>query len=1075
MKLLGRPVLAPLKMPPMAIVAVCLCLFLSGLAGLVYEIAWTRYLALFTGHTSYAVVEVLVAFMGGLALGNVLVARRAARSPRPLAFYGWLELGIGALAALFPFYYEICYGLYLTAAGHFQPGSTIVFALKFLFGLLTVLAPTVLMGGTIPTLARLVTRGLGDVREKVSLLYAINSAGAVVGIWLADWKWIPATGLQSTLFRGAALNILAGGVALGLSRWLKEGTSEEASVAGAGASNPLQPSEPAPSALASAATPSAAGEAETFINHQRRVALVSIGAAGFLALLFQVGWTRVLALALSSTTHAFSLMLMVYIAGLALGGQLIRKIPCKQGSLVLLARIELALAAVLALTMWFYPRLGVWFAQWGALLSGQPASYPIYEAMQASLCAATMLPPTVLMGMTLPLACGIATESASATPVTVGRVFAFNTLGAMLGAVVTGFLLLPLLGLARVFALGTGATLLLGLVLLQSARTGEARPPNRRLLAAAGTCAILLILAQFSSDTWKRALTLGLWRAPSTAMSWGEQTQRLSDPTLLYYKDGSGATVSVHRHPNDDQRFLKINGKTDASNVDDMPTQLMLGHVPMLLHPESKKALVVGLGAGVTAGAIASHPGVARLDIVELLPEVVEAARHFEDVNGKVLSDPRTHLIIEDARSFLQLTDDKYDIIVSEPSNPWMAGVADVFTVEFYLHCRDRLPDNGLMVQWVHLAEFSDESFETVLATFGRVFSFISIWQTEGGDALLVGSTQPPETNLKATLAEFAKPSVLASVKQAGIDHPSVLLLQEVVSWRNGVFISPPEARVHSDFNPVLEYTAQRDFFTKARVTHYRAANENATVRPTTLFGEYVQGKKLDREDFEAMAKYLMRQDARSLDLFVSLLLRWQRDDPQAATPIEYASRIRFSTVRATDNALRLAQHKDQILKEASRDHTIPLRRYGLALMAAYREERSALYLPDQDDVITVLKRLLETDPNARHVYQAALAELAWDAGRFDECESWAKLALTPAGAAGIDLFKADYEAPVRATRFLAETLVRQNKIEAAWKACYDSRQAGFGVEGYESSKLLLRILEKKLDGAVGALPHQPR
>lgn len=1068
MKLLGRPVSAPLRMPPTAVVAVCLCLFLSGLSGLVYEIAWTRYLALFTGHTSYAVVGVLMAFMGGLALGNLLLGRRATHTPRPLAFYGWLEIGIGTFAALFPFYYEICYGLYLTAAGHFAPGSTVVFGLKFLFGLLTVVAPTVLMGGTIPTLARLMSGGLGDLQGKISILYAINSAGAVVGIWLADWIWIPGAGLQSAMFRGAALNLLAGAAALGLSRWLKEGTIQQDLVSASGPVPPL----PAP---AEGSTGTCEAGAETFTDRQRRMVCLGIGAAGFLAMLFQVGWTRVLAMALGSTTHAFSLMLMVYIAGLALGSQWARRLHCRQGGLVALARVELALFGVLALTTWVYPRLGVWFAELGTLLARQDRSYPLYELMQAVVCAATMLPATVLMGLTLPLACAIATDTANTAPTAVGRVFAFNTVGAMLGALITGFLLLPWMGLARVFALGAGATLLLGLGLLQTARETGERPSTRALAAVAGVLVVLFGMAQVSNDTWRRALTLGLWRTPSSALSWEEQSRQLADPPLLYYRDGAGATVSVHRHPTEDQRFLKINGKTDASNGDDMPTQLMLGHVPMLLHPDSKKALVIGLGAGITAGAVAAHPGVTRLDIVELLPEVVDASRHFEDVNGGVLKDSRTRLVIEDARSFLQLADEKYDVIVSEPSNPWMAGVADVFTVEFYLHCRDRLADNGLMVQWIHLAEFSDASFETVLATFGRVFSFISIWQTEGGDALLVGSTQPPATNLKATLAEFEKPAVLASIKRAGIDHPAVLLMQEVVGWKNGVFIPTPDARAHSDFNPVLEYTAQRDFFTKARVARYRAANENATTRPSTLFGDYLQGRKLERADFEAMARYLMRQDARSLDLFVSLLLRWRRDDPQAAAPVEFGSRIRFSSPRASDTALRLAQHKDQLLKEASRDHTIPLRRYGLALMAAYREQRSALYLPDQEEVTAVLKRLLETDPATRHVYQAALAELAWDAGRFDDCESWGRLALTPEGAAGIDLFKADYDAPVRATRFLAETLVRQNKIEAAWKVCFDSRQAGFGVEGYESGKLLLRILEKKLDGAVGALPNQPR
>jgi spermidine synthase len=264
------------------------CLLISGAAGLVYEIVWARYLALFLGHTSYAVVAVLVAFMGGLALGNIWFGTRADRTPRPLALYAWLEIGIGIYALAFPFYYEFCHTAYVTLARGLQTGSAGLLVLKFVFSLLTILLPTVLMGGTLPVLVKLVTRSLGELREHVSTLYFINSAGAVAGCFLADFWWIPAFGLEATVLAAAGMNLLAGAVALCVSNWAGEGRFS----ASTASPEPVSP------------------EDATFSNRELRLAILGIGVSGFVAMLYEVAWTRLLALTLGSSTHAFSLMLI---------------------------------------------------------------------------------------------------------------------------------------------------------------------------------------------------------------------------------------------------------------------------------------------------------------------------------------------------------------------------------------------------------------------------------------------------------------------------------------------------------------------------------------------------------------------------------------------------------------------------------------------------------------------------------------------------------------------------------------------------------------------------------------------
>ena len=287
------------------------CLFISGAAGLVYEIVWARYLALFLGHTSYAVVAVLVAFMGGLALGNIWLGTRADRSPRPLAFYGWLEIGIGVYALIFPFYFDFCHARYVGLAHRWEPGSGGLLVLKFAFSLLTILLPAILMGGTLPVLTRLVTRSLGELRGRVAALYFINSAGAVAGCVLADFWWIPAAGLATTVFAGAMMNLFVGAVALLLNQRIDSSLLSALSPLLTGSEEREEGRAERPAAE------------ETFSPSELKLALLCIGISGFVAMLYEVVWTRLLALALGSSTHAFSLMLITFIAGIATGAAVV--------------------------------------------------------------------------------------------------------------------------------------------------------------------------------------------------------------------------------------------------------------------------------------------------------------------------------------------------------------------------------------------------------------------------------------------------------------------------------------------------------------------------------------------------------------------------------------------------------------------------------------------------------------------------------------------------------------------------------------------------------------------------------
>src|SRR5579883_594247 len=621
--------LPPMKLTPrVTFTAVLGCFLVSGMAGLVYQVVWTRYLALFLGHTSYAVVAVLVAFMGGLAVGNAWLGAQADRTDKPLALYGWLEIGISAYALLFPAYYKLCHVVFISLASSLEPGTGSLLLLKFLFSLATVLLPTTLMGATFPALTRFVTQSLSELREKVAGLYFINSFGAVLGCLLADFWLIPHYGLERTVFVGAALNLTPGLVAFYISKRIGERKSE-----GVGKRE-------------------VAGSDESFSRSELRLALLGIGLSGFVAMLYEVAWTRFLALALGATTHAFSLMLMTFISGITVGAWLIYYGRRVGRSLEAFAWAELTLAITLLVSMPFYAAVPYWFVKGASLLSRQAASYPIYEMLQALICFGVMFLPATCLGLTLPLVSRIATIELAHTGRAVGRVFAVNTLGTVFGAIVTGLWLMPWLGLPRTFAVGILINSSVGLAILFRNRVAA-----RRWIAVpiVGLCFIWLIGVAFNEE-WEGTLSLGLWRTPQAPANFKAFREEARDRKIVYHRDGAGSTVAVTSERIGSSKEilrLKVNGKTDTASAVDVTTQRLLGHIPMLLCPASKEALVVGLGSGMTGAAVARHSSIQHVDIVEISPEVVEAARLFADYNDRFWENPRIKVTVEDAKSFL--------------------------------------------------------------------------------------------------------------------------------------------------------------------------------------------------------------------------------------------------------------------------------------------------------------------------------------------------------------------------------------------------------------------------------------
>lgn len=1009
-----------MKLTVRAVFAIVLfCFFVSGVAGLVYQVAWARYLSLFLGHTSYAVVAVLVAFMGGLALGNAWFGVRADRSRQPLAVYGWLELAIGVYAILFPTYYEICHEIFVQLARETQPGSNALLALKFLFSLATILFPTFLMGATFPVLTRFVTRALSELREKVAALYALNSAGAVAGALIADFWWIPSWGLDTTIFGGAALNILAGVAALWLSYRIREASLVDEVVA-----------------------PVASASDETFTPGELRLALIGIAVSGFVAMLYEVAWTRYLGLVLGSSTHAFSLMLVTFITGIAVGAWIVYRWKGLKRTLDAFAWAELALAGSLFVTMFFYDVIPYWFLRLSALLARREEAYPVYEAIQALICFAVMFGPAVCLGMTLPLVSRVATVELARTGRSVGRVFALNTVGTVLGAVATGLWLMPSLGLARTFALGIALNALIGLAVL--ARHQLTLP---RLIGAPALAVVFVWFCGLLFDAnWKRTFTLGLWRNSEPPPTLAAFRSAARGENLQYHKDGASATVAIVRYeePGKEHIGLKVNGKADASTGVDVSTQRLAGHIPMLLNPDARRGLVVGLGSGMSCAALLRHPTMEEVDAVEISPEVAEAAAYFAKYNDDVLSNPRLRLLIEDAKSFLKITQEKYDIIISEPSNPWMAGVSGVFTREYYESCLERLQPSGLMAQWVQLYETSDATLNMVLATFGSVFPFMSIWQTASGDLLLVGAPEPYDVDLERLIETFEIPAVKEDFERTEISTVPVLLAREIVSQQNGLFVPPIETRLHSDYYPALEFLAQKAFFIRRMTDRWRQFDETSSTRPNTLLGEYLRTHPLTESDYKGLGRFYLEHRLPSPDLFRSLLIRWQAEDPESTLPLEMMSQASEMTLSAELEALRLAPMEDYLMRHAEEDPE-PLRLYASYVMQMYRAHRSTFYLPPSDRLERLLERLIETNPANQRVYRLHLSELAWDRGDDRRFLEYAQAAFDPdIDKGGRINFSNDPRAPRVALARMIDGFWRAGRLSEAWNLCQEAKKNNY-------------------------------
>ncbi|SAK44813.1 spermidine synthase [Caballeronia hypogeia] len=738
-----------------------LLLFVSGMAALIYQVLWVKQLTLVVGIEVQAVTIAISAFFAGLALGGWRVGKLADRVARPMLLYAALEvaallLGVGATQAL------------AHSAGWFAKLQASVGPLAWALPFTLVGLPAIAMGGTVPVLTRALAPSRQGVGGAGGRLYAANTAGAITGALLPAFVLIPALGVQGSALAAAALNALAALGAVALSRGVRPGI---------GASVARSDGSAAPA--------------------QARVAVALYAVAGGIALGYEVVWSQAIAQFISTRSFAFSIVLATYLFGLALGSAVaarhvgrVRDPWSVFGALIGLAGLA-ALGGVAGAGDWLAAAQAhasaLVLAATGNLLASMCASFAV------AACAIVLL-PTILLGAAFPFALRMAAHgddgrgaSGASTGADVGRVLALNTAGGIAGTLFAGFELVPALGLIR--ALGVLAVAA-GLIGVSAALSGGGA---RR--AGIATCAVIAMLCAVVAFV-----------TPADRL--GTLLAHAHGGDLAFYEESGGGTVAVLEQGDGARRFRRLYIQGVSNSGDAMTSRRYMrlqALAPLMIHTGTpRSALVIGLGTGITGGALLTWPTLEKRVVAELLPAVARASSRF-DGNYGMSADPRIDLRMADGRRELLARDEHYDLVTLEPPPPSAAGVVNLYSTDFYRLAAARLNEGGIVAQWLPLATQNEDQTRSLIQSFLQVFPHAALWTTEFHEMMLVGSMQPMPLDVARLRARFAQPEVARALREVGIASPEAFAATWVAD-RSALAYYAEDARPVTDDDPRIEY-----------------------------------------------------------------------------------------------------------------------------------------------------------------------------------------------------------------------------------------------------------------------------
>lgn len=770
--------------------------FLSGAVGLVYEIIWNRMLTLVFGSTIFAVTTVLTAYMAGLALGSFYFGRLSDRRKDHLKIYAYLEGGIGIYALILPFILAGANFLYIaihrSLNASFYPMSFIRFILCFI----VLIIPTTLMGGTLPLISKALTNRANKLGWTIGMLYSVNTFGAVIGCFLAGFVLIRTIGTQMTTFIACAINII---IALVILFVIAKKTSSDEQTED------------------SSESVEAIKENLDLPRNAQKIALWVFGISGFCALAYEVLWTRVLVLFLGSTAYAFATMLSAFLCGIAIGSILLAGFIDKRKELFStlgIIQILIAISAILLIPVFgkLYD-VGMKFAGTG---------WFTFVISRYALSFLVMLIPTIFMGATFPIVSKIYACSLKELGKKIGNIYSVNTLGSIFGSFFAGFMFIPLIGIQKSIILMALLNLLAGIAVIVFDMAYWRSKGNSRIfgmrIAYLGIAIIAFIFAGIITDT-------GQPLTKFTAIFKGAG----ADNKLLYYKEGIDSSVTVIEDKEGIRRvFVDTNQAAEDSRWD-LPSHNMIGHIPILLHPNPKNALVVGFGMGVTSWAISRH-GVA-VDAVEISRGIIEANPFFTKINHNVLNDPLIKLHLDDGRNFTLTTNKKYDMISTGIIHPLVStNSAGFYTKDFYELCKKRLTDTGIMCQWVPLHRLPEEQYKMIIRTFKASFPHTSLWYKFTPDfVILIGTPNELSINLRDFIERTQKPEVKADLATVNMDDPFSILDSFMMDEKQ-IDAYVGEGPIHTDNHPLMEF-----FGPQPEITTLRNIDGMTKFRTTVL------------------------------------------------------------------------------------------------------------------------------------------------------------------------------------------------------------------------------------------------
>lgn len=755
----------------------------SGFAGLIYESVWTHYLKLFLGHAAHAQTLVLAIFMGGIALGSWVAARRVSGLSDPLRGYAVAEGLLGVAAFLFHPLFAAATSFAYDAVLPALPAAGASAVFRWSLAALLILPQSVVLGTTFPLMAAgLLRRRPGGQGSSVSLLYFANSIGGVAGVLCSGFLLVRLLGLPGTLAAAGLVNLAVAAAALAIAH-----------------ANPPVAAAPAPVPLPFAPAPAAVF----------RLALAAAAVTGAASFVYEIVWVRLLALVLGTSTHAFELMLSAFILGLALGSLWVRSRVDRIGDhLRVLAGVQVLMGVLALATLPLYGQAFRLVERLLAVLPKSAAGYGLFLGASHGIALAVMLPATLCAGMTLPLITTVLLRRGHGER-SVGIAYAANTLGGIAGVFLAVHVAIPLLGLRGALLLGAAMDAGLGLALAW-APASASTPRWRLLLAGAAACALALFIGLGPLDD--SLLASGVYRTG---------TLDSHEDRIVARRDGKTATVHVVRQG--ECLSLRTNGKGDAGIgvgplapvTPDERTTVLLAALPLLMRPEGGPVANVGMGSGLTSHELLASARVSSLDTIEIEPAVAELARHFQPRNERVFTDARSRVRIEDAKAFFAASPARYGIVVSEPSAVWVSGNASLFTREFYRQVRDRLDTGGLFAQWLHLYEIGPDQVVSILKAFDETFPDWAVYLSNDLDAILIGVAAgelPPPSWTPAAVAPFA-----ADLARTGLLGPADLQVRRVADRRSlGPLLRLSDVPVNSDYRPYVDQRAGRARFLRS-------------------------------------------------------------------------------------------------------------------------------------------------------------------------------------------------------------------------------------------------------------------